>query len=45
VALAARYSTVRLGQMETVTGDAARILRRPPGTVRQFVRDYLPAWR
>jgi uncharacterized protein YbjT (DUF2867 family) len=45
VALAARYSTTRLGQMETVTGDAAGILGRPPGTVRRFVRDHLPAWR
>ena len=45
VVMAAIYTTARLGLAATVTGDTAGILGRPPGTVRQFVRDYLPSWR
>lgn len=38
------YTTARLGLAAAVTGDVARLLRRPPIALRQFVEDYRSSW-
>lgn len=42
--MTAIYTTARLGFAGTVTPDTARLLGRPPTTVREFVRDYQDCW-
>lgn len=39
------HTTARLGLADTVTPDTARLLGRPPTTVRRFVEDYHECWR
>lgn len=43
--MAGIYLTTRLGMAGAVTGDVARLLGRPPITLRQYVRDYAGAFR
>jgi len=38
------YTTARLGLAATITGDTARLLGRPPTTLRQFVEKYKDCW-
>ncbi len=38
------YLTTRLGMAATLAPDAARLLGRPPITMRQYVRDYAPSF-
>ncbi len=38
------YTTARLGLAGTVTRDTARLLGRPPATLRRFVEDYRRCW-
>lgn len=38
------YTTCRLGLADGVTPDTARLLGRPPITMRQFVEDYRECW-
>jgi uncharacterized protein YbjT (DUF2867 family) len=38
------YTTARLGLAGTVTPDLARLLGRPPLTLRQFVEDFRTVW-
>ena len=42
--MTAIYTTARLGLAGAVTPDTARLLGRPPITVREFVRDYHECW-
>lgn len=42
--MAGIYTTARLGRAAQVTGDTARLLGRPPITVRQFASDYRACW-
>lgn len=39
------YTTARLGLAATVTPDTARLLGRPPITMRQYITDYQASWR
>ena len=39
------YTTARLGLAGGVTPDTARLLGRPPTTLRRFVEDYRDSWR
>ncbi|SDQ63648.1 Uncharacterized conserved protein YbjT, contains NAD(P)-binding and DUF2867 domains [Quadrisphaera sp. DSM 44207] len=39
------YTTARLGLAGHLSDDLARVLGRPPRTVRDFVRDHADAWR
>lgn len=38
------YTVARLGFADTVTDDIARVLERPPATLRQFTADHRAAW-
>lgn len=38
------YTTARLGLAGGITDDIARLLGRPPGTLRQYIEDYRRAW-
>ena len=42
--MAAIYLTTRLGMAAAVSPDAADLLGRAPSTMRQYVRDYAPAF-
>lgn len=39
------YTVTRLGLAGRTTGDLARLLGRPPTTLRRFVEDHADAWR
>ncbi|MDX6742388.1 NmrA family NAD(P)-binding protein [Actinocorallia sp. A-T 12471] len=38
------YTLTRTGKNEPMTDELAALLGRPPRTMREFVRDYLPRW-
>ncbi len=40
----ALYTVARLGLAATVTPDAARLLGRPPRSLRQYIEDYRRSW-
>ena len=42
---AAIYTTARLGLAGRVTPDTARLLEKPPTTLREFAADYADCWR
>lgn len=42
--MSAIYTTARLGLAGAITGDLARLLGRPPTTVREFIAAHTPCW-
>jgi uncharacterized protein YbjT (DUF2867 family) len=43
--VSAIYMTTRFGMAEGVTPDAAKLLGRPPRSMRQFIEDHATVWR
>ena len=39
------YNNTREGMADVVTNEVQRLLGRPPVSMRQFIEDYLEAWK